>query len=53
MVCASRPRIGELKTLVQTNWNEIGEIEFAEAVASYNGDFVIHFHHPVWRDDLT
>jgi hypothetical protein len=21
------------------------------AVASYNGDFVIHFRHPTWRDD--
>ena len=24
---------------------------FHNAVASYNGDCVIHFHHPTWRDD--
>jgi hypothetical protein len=24
---------------------------FDEVVASYNGDFVIHFHHPPWRND--
>ena len=39
------------KTLVGTTWDEIGEIEFTEAVASYDGDFVIHFHHPSWRAD--
>ena len=33
------------------NWKAIGRIEFDEAVASYNGDFVIHFHHPSWRTD--
>jgi hypothetical protein len=33
------------------NWRRIGTIAFQEAVASYNGDFVIHFHHPTWRDD--
>ena len=33
------------------NWRRIGRIVFDEAVASYNGDFVIHFRHPVWRDD--
>gem|GEM_PF-257083 len=38
------------RTLVETSWDEIGVIEFTEAVASYNGDFVIHFHHPKWRD---
>jgi hypothetical protein len=35
--------------LVDTDWSEIGEIEFNDAVASYNGDFVIHFHHPLWN----
>ncbi len=34
-----------------TNWKRIGRIVFREAVASYNGDFVIHFHHPHWRTD--
>ncbi len=32
------------------NWKRIGRIVFEEAVASYNGDFVIHFHHPPWRN---
>jgi hypothetical protein len=32
-------------------WNRIGRIVFTEAVASYNGDFVLHFHHPRWRED--
>ncbi|UVC19433.1 hypothetical protein [Mesorhizobium onobrychidis] len=33
------------------NWRKIGTLAFDEAVASYNGDFVIHFPHPTWRDD--
>ena len=33
------------------NWRQIGRITFNSAVISYNGDFVIHFHHPAWRDD--
>jgi hypothetical protein len=33
------------------NWKRIGRIIFDEAVASYNGDFVLHFHHPPWRND--
>jgi hypothetical protein len=33
------------------NWRRIGRMVFDNAVASYNGDFVIHFHHPTWRDD--
>ncbi len=36
---------------MDTSWEGIGEIEFTQAAASYNGDFVIHFHHPKWRDD--
>lgn len=32
-------------------WRRIGRIEFSEAVASYNGDFVLHFPHPPWRLD--
>ena len=31
------------------NWRRIGEIVFDNAVASYNGDAVIHFTHPTWR----
>ncbi|HEY1192105.1 MAG TPA: hypothetical protein VGE74_31040, partial [Gemmata sp.] len=34
-----------------SNWKPIGRLTFTEAVASYNGDFVIHFHHPAWRTD--
>lgn len=33
------------------NWRHIGNITFDEAVASLNGDRVIHFHHPYWRSD--
>ncbi|MEE8551098.1 MAG: hypothetical protein V3T08_07590 [Gemmatimonadota bacterium] len=33
------------------NWRHIGKITFDNGVASYNGDFVIHFHHPSWRDN--
>ena len=33
------------------DWKRIGKLRFTEAVASYNGDHVIHFHHPGWRDD--
>lgn len=34
-----------------TGWKAIGTMTFDEAVASYNGDHVIHFNHPPWRDD--
>ncbi len=33
------------------NWQRIGRVVFDNAVVSYNGDFVIHFTHPTWRDD--
>jgi hypothetical protein len=33
------------------NWQRIGTLAFTEAVASYNGDFVLHFAHPTWRSD--
>ena len=33
------------------DWQKIGTIAFDEAVASYNGDHVIHFQHPTWRED--
>ena len=32
-------------------WRRIGAITFDNAVASYNGDRVLHFHHPYWRKD--
>jgi len=33
------------------NWCPLGTLTFDNAVASYNGDFVIHFGHPTWRND--
>jgi hypothetical protein len=33
------------------NWRRIGEMVFDNAVISYNGDFVLHFNHPTWRED--
>ncbi len=33
------------------DWRTIGKVTFTNGVASYNGDFVIHFHHPGWRRD--
>jgi len=33
------------------NWRSIGVLTFDNAVVSYNGDSVIHFNHPTWRDD--
>ena len=44
-------RKGLLRRRVIDNWRRIGRIVFHEAVASYNGDFVIHFQHPRWRND--
>ncbi|MDH3600527.1 MAG: hypothetical protein OEU26_12905 [Candidatus Tectomicrobia bacterium] len=38
-------------TMTVNDWHEIGKMRWTEAVASYNGDHVIHFHHPGWRDD--
>ena len=32
-------------------WRQIGELVFDNAVASHNGDAVIHFTHPTWRQD--
>jgi hypothetical protein len=34
-----------------SNWRHVGQLTFDNAVASYNGDFVIHFNHPTWRND--
>jgi hypothetical protein len=33
------------------NWRRIGTLVFDNAVVSYNGDAVIHFAHPTWRQD--
>jgi len=34
-----------------SNWRTIGRLTFDNAAISYNGDFVIHFNHPTWRDN--
>ncbi len=39
------------KRLTGAHFRRIGKIRFADAAASYHGDFVIHFHHPPWRED--
>jgi hypothetical protein len=33
------------------NWRRVGSIVFDNAVVSHNGDAVIHFSHPTWRED--
>jgi hypothetical protein len=33
------------------SWRPIGTLTFDNAVASFNGDRVLHFNHPTWRDD--
>jgi hypothetical protein len=44
-------RFAGVEWLTGQHWTRIGSITFTEAAASYNGDFVIHFHHPPWRND--
>jgi hypothetical protein len=39
------------RTRTFANWNRIGTLTFTAAVASINGDRVIHYHHPTWRTD--
>jgi len=41
------------RRVIVPGWQRIGQVTFTEAVASYNGDHVIHFHHPGWRDDVN
>jgi hypothetical protein len=43
------PQVFQRRTF--RNWRHTGKLTFDNAVASYNGDFVIHFNHPTWRDD--
>jgi hypothetical protein len=45
----SGPAFRERRTF--RDWRRIGELVFDRAIASHNGDFVIHFSHPTWRDD--
>lgn len=46
---ATRGKLVQRRTI--TGWTRIGRIVFRDAVASYNGDFVLHFHHPIWRNN--
>lgn len=39
----------EVRTI--RHWRRLGRLVFHEAVASYNGDFVVHFQHAPWRED--
>ncbi len=48
---ARRAGFPGLRRITVTDWQRIGTLRFTEAVASYNADHVIHFHHPGWRDD--
>ena len=43
------PAVRERRTF--QNWRRIGALVFDSAVVSYNGDRVIHFNHPTWRED--
>jgi len=36
----------------EKEWKEIGTITFDTAIASMSCDHRLHFHHPIWRDDL-
>lgn len=45
----SGPPVFQRRTF--SNWRCIGSLTFDNAVVSYNGDFVIHFNHPTWRED--
>ena len=33
------------------NWRRVGSLVFSDGVVSLNGDRVVHFNHPTWRDD--
>lgn len=45
----SGTRVAERRTF--RNWRRVGSLTFDNAVVSYNGDFVLHFNHPTWRED--
>lgn len=46
-----RVRTLDAKEMLFENWRRIGTLTFDNGVASYNGDHVLHFHHPYWRED--
>ncbi|MEO5912961.1 MAG: hypothetical protein ABIS50_01925 [Luteolibacter sp.] len=52
------PSPGVLAALIKRDipegsWVTIGRIVFDEAACGLNGDRVIHFHHPRWREDFN
>jgi len=42
-------KLRERRTFGQ--WRRIGHLVFSDGVVSANGDRVVHFNHPTWRDD--
>lgn len=46
-----RSGFGLFQRQTVADWRTIGKLTFDNGVASYNGDFVIHFRHPTWRKD--
>jgi hypothetical protein len=54
-ICVSsygrRSGVRGLSNVKVEDWERIGTLRFSEAICSYNGDHVIQFHHPRWRDD--
>jgi len=46
-----RTGVRGLSNVKVQDWQRIGTVRFHEAICSYNGDHVIQFHHPRWRDD--
>ena len=48
---ARKTGVQGLSRVAVEDWQRIGRLRFTEAVASYNADHVIQFHHPGWRDD--
>jgi len=48
---ARRSGVAPFRRVKVSAWRKIGRVTFTEAVASYNADHVVQFHHPGWRDD--
>jgi len=46
-----RRGIPGFQRVIVSDWKRIGRLKFTEAICSYNGDHVIQFHHPGWRED--
>jgi hypothetical protein len=50
---ARKSGVTGLSKVIVTDWKRIGRLSFTEAIASYNADHVVQFHHPGWRDNLN